>query len=144
MAKASDLTLASTIIPATGALVGEAIAKVAITAGQVVLVDLTTQRCDLAQANSAPNSYAVGIALNGASANAKFRYQYGGPFKNVTSLVVGGIYILSPDTPGDVCLADHLELGDFVTVMFVGTSATTGDMGNGIMVSGVAAAQNVT
>lgn len=122
---ATNITLADTITTDTGAKVKKGgYAGVAISAGQAVYFDSSTQRYQLAIGTSAAAADAVGVALNTAKAGQPLNVLYEGPGKGVTSLTAGRVYVVSDDSAGDLMEASDLGTGDYACVLLIAKSAT--------------------
>ncbi len=126
LASAADVTITSTnVVPSANAQYRYGVAGAAITAGQLVYLDTTTNTWKLSDANlSATASDVDGIAINSAASGA--------PVTVVTQdddLTLGGtaaegtIYILSA-TAGGIAPAADLTTGWYAVVVALGKSAT--------------------
>lgn len=126
LAPAADVTITSTsVVPGANAQYRYGVAGAAITAGQLVYLDTTTNTWKLSDANlSAAASDVDGIAINSAA--------NGAPVTIVTQdddLTLGGtaaegtIYILSA-TAGGIAPAADLTTGWYAVVVALGKSAT--------------------
>lgn len=126
LAPAADVTITATsVVPGSNAQYRYGVAGAAITAGQLVYLDVTTNTWKLSDANlSATASDVDGIAINSAASGA--------PVTIVTQdddLTLGGttaegtIYILSA-TAGGIAPAADLTTGWYAVVVALGKSAT--------------------
>lgn len=116
---------AANVQPGTGALTVQGFALEAITAGQVVYRDATTQKFGLADTNSATAGVreAVGIALNSAGINQPVVVQYEGLITIGGTAVAGTPYVLGA-TAGAINPSTDLVSGWYTSVLGIGVSAT--------------------
>lgn len=124
----ANLTItAANVVPGLNADIKQgSLAGVSITAGQVVYLNDTTKKWDLADNNgaSALIRTAKGIALNSAAVNQPVAVQVGGQIAIGATVVVGTTYYLS-DSPGAIGVAADNVTGEYVTIIGVAVSATT-------------------
>lgn len=109
----------------------QAIAAVAITAGQAIYLDggdldlFGQGKARLADANGAGGApIAVGIAAGNAAVGQPFLYYSSGPFKPGATVVVGKTYYLS-ETPGGIKPAEDIDAGDRVVRLFYAITTDT-------------------
>lgn len=122
----ADLTITATSVAAGGnARTRDGNAGAAITAGQVVYLDSTTNTYKLADNDSATAAVRspAGVALNGAASGQPVRVQTSGLITIGATTVVGEVYCLS-STAGGICPIADIAAGDYNTVLGVGTSVT--------------------
>jgi hypothetical protein len=96
-----------------------------ITAGQPVYQDPTTQQIFKAKADTVVHAAAVGIALDGASANQPVVYQTTGPLNVGATLTIGQWYVVSPANFGGIAPLSDLTTGNFGTVLGYAATATS-------------------
>lgn len=112
------------------------IAAAAVTAGQTVYLNTSTQLA-LADADaSAASARTKGVALHAASAGQPLKIQTGGPLTlgAAASMTVGLAYYQSP-TAGGICPVGDVLAGDYVTLLGIATSASV--LLLAILISGV-------
>jgi hypothetical protein len=134
----ADLTItAASVISGSGAKKTLGVAGAAITAGQAVYLDATTNTFKLADDNSATAAARVpfGIALHAASAGQPLSVQTEGPITIGAALTAGVAYYLS-DVPGGICPVADLAAGEYPSILGIATSTTVLDLD--IQRSGVA------
>lgn len=120
----ADVTItAASVKPDSDAVTGTGTAGVAITAGQVVYLNRTTGKLELADADVLTSSKVAGIALNNAALDQPVTYQTGGTINIGGTVVVGTVYVASPTAGGVAPWADLLA-ADFVSIL--GVASTTG------------------
>ena len=122
---AADVSIiAASLVPGANAQYREGVAGVAVTAGQLLYIDTTTNTWKLTDANLAASGDVDGIAANTAGA--------GQPLKIITAdddLTLGGttakgtIYIASA-TAGGIAPAADLVSGMYAIVVAVGKDTT--------------------
>jgi hypothetical protein len=126
-ATAVDVTItAANVTASSTATIKRGVAGAAITAGQLLYIDRTTNTLKLADANSGTADVRIvaGIALNGAANGQPLHYVVRDP-----ALVLGGttakgtIYVLSANA-GGVAPAGDLTAGWYPHIIAVGVSAT--------------------
>ena len=127
-----------TIIPANvargdGSNTQDGVAAVAIAAGDVVRRN-SSGNLALAQADSAANAEASGIALNDAAIGQPVRYLTQGPITIGGTVAVGKVYAVS-GTAGAIAPIEDLANPSYVTVLGIGT--TTGVIEVNMQRSGV-------
>jgi hypothetical protein len=127
---ATNKTLDSTLLKGTGTKVRKGgLAGVAITAGQAVYFDASSQRYKLAIGTSAAAAALSGVAQHGAAAGQPLDVMYEGPVKGLTGLRPGAIYVVSDDSAGDVMEASDIDSGDYGSVAGIAVSATELELG---------------
>jgi surface antigen len=121
----ADLTItaANVAAGANAAPVNQYLAGAAITQGQAVYVDSTTNTVKLADADALDTSAAKGVALNAASIGQPITYQRYGNITIGATVVPGKAYYVST-TPGAICLESDLSTGDFPHLLGFATSTT--------------------
>ena len=98
-------------------------AGVAITAGQAVYFDGTTNKYKLSESNATGAKTVNGIALNSAALNQPVAIQVHGPITIGGTLVAGTTYCQST-TPGGICPQADITTGGDVVVLGVAASTT--------------------
>ena len=140
----ADLNVATpaNVAAASGAVIRAVTAGATITQGQVVYQDSTdSNKYKLAQCDTtAAEAAAVGIALNAASDGQPLRIITSGGIDPDATVVVGEVYMVSA-TAGGIAPIIDLVVGNFPTILGVGTTATNIQMG--INAAGVAAAAGI-
>lgn len=125
--QASDLSITSTsVVPGSNAIIRDAVAGAAITAGQVVYKSASDGKLYLADADSGTAAIrdAVGIAINSGAAGARVNYVIEDDDLTIGATVSNGaVYVLSATAGGLAPLADATT-GWYVTVLAVGKSST--------------------
>jgi hypothetical protein len=125
--QAADVSItAANVVPSASAKIKRGTAGAALTAGQLVYLESSTNTLKLADANSATAEARVvaGIVINSAPTGGPVHYVWRDP-----ALVLGGttakgtIYVLSA-TAGGVAPAADLTAGWYPHVLAVGVSAT--------------------
>jgi hypothetical protein len=115
---------AASVARGTGSQVSSGTADVAITQGQSVYLDTTTQTIKLADADAlASASINVGVSLNAAATGQPVTYQTVGPITIGATVTVGTAYYVSA-TAGSICLESDLSSGDFPLLLGFATSTT--------------------
>jgi hypothetical protein len=119
----ADVTItAANVLAVSGAQTTQGFALAAVTAGQVVYRDATTQKFGLADNDgAAATKVPVGIALNNAGADQPLSVLTYGSITIGGTLVAGTAYYLS-DNPGGICPVGDLETGDTATLIGIATS----------------------
>lgn len=123
---AADVSItAANVVPSANAQLKRGVAGVAITAGQLLYLERSTNTLKLADANGAEElRVCCGIAVNSAPVGGPLHYVVSDP-----ALVLGGttvkgtIYVLSA-TAGGIAPAADLTTGWYPHVIAVGVSAT--------------------
>ena len=136
----ADLTItAANVVSGTGARIEEGTAGVALTAGQAVYLDSTTDSFKLADCDSATAAARSprGIALHAAAVGQPIAVHRKGPITIGATVAASGIYCLSA-TAGGICPAADLASGDYTVILGLGKSTTQIEVN--IMEAGVAAA----
>lgn len=122
----ADISItAANVVAGSNASTITGTAGVAITAGQAVYKDPTTNKFLLADNDAVATAAhdALGIALNGAALNQPLVVQKGGDITVGAVLTAGVAYYLSA-TPGAICPVADLVTGK--TVCQLGLAETTG------------------
>ena len=136
----ADLTVtAASVVAGTNATIDRGTAGATITAGQLLYLDTsvtpsTYKLCDSDSATAIVRT-PVGIALNGASSGQPLSVLTSGPINPGATVTVGRVYVAS-DTAGGIMEVGDLEIGDYVSVVGIGT--TTSNINVQFIVSGVA------
>lgn len=136
----ADITVtASSVAKGTDAVLKTVIARVAITAGQSVVLDSTdTQgRYRLADADTAATAGCGGVALDGGAADQPVTIITRGNYNPGGTVVAGTPYCVSTNAGGIAPFSD-LGQGDYVTL--VGMATSTSNVKVQILASGVAIA----
>lgn len=137
----ADLVITeANMLPATGSVVQDATAAVAVAIGKSVYFDETTNKWSLADANGTAitaGSGGCGIATSGAAGNNQvFKKWSQGSLAFGAILTVGQIYCVSR-AAGMICPYGDLIAGDYVTIL--GVATTTSNLASpeaGIFASG--------
>lgn len=125
--QAADITItAANVVPSANAKIKRGVAGVALTAGQLVYLESSSNTLKLADSNSATEEVrkVAGYTINSAPVGGPVHYVYQDP-----ALVLGGttakgtIYILSA-TAGGIAPAADLTTGWYPHVLAVGVSTT--------------------
>ncbi len=118
------ITAANVLADATASQ-KEGTAGVAITAGQVVTLDPTTDTYKLADSNSATAALRspAGVALHAAAIGQPLNIAKAGPVTIGATLTPGVAYYLS-DTPGGICPVADVGSGEYATILGIATSAS--------------------
>lgn len=125
-----DLAItAANVLPGTeaeGAQFEYGTAGVAITAGQAVYLEASTNTYKLADNNDTSEALSVlrGIALHAASAGQPLKIQTRGPFNPGATVASGSVYVLSATAGGIAPVAD-LATGNRCTLVMVGMNGST-------------------
>lgn len=122
----ADLTITATSVVADNtATIVRGTAGAAITAGQVVYLDPTTGKYNLADTDSATAAVrqAHGVALNGAALNQPISVCTAGPVTIGATIEAGTAYYLS-GTPGGICPVADVAAGDYPLIVGQGESTT--------------------
>lgn len=126
----ADLTItAANVVAGSSAKIEHGTAGATITAGQVVYEDAATNKCGLADSNSATAGVraVAGIALNGAANNQPLAIHKRGPITIGATLTVGTTYYAS-ETPGGIEPGADLASGEYPTVLGIAISTTVLDV----------------
>lgn len=121
----TDISItAANVVPGSNAIIKPGTAGATITAGQVLYKDSADGKMKLADNDHATAAVhdAVGIALNGASANQPLDYQTAGDI-TLAGMTAGATYFLS-GTPGGICPDGDVTTGDEVIQLGIAKSAT--------------------
>ena len=127
----ADLTItAANVIMGSGASIAHGTAGVAITAGQQLYLDATTDTWKLADSNSATVAARTpqATALHAAAAGQPVTVLTKGPVTIGATLTAGVAYYLS-DTPGGICPVADVGSGEYSTIIGFATSTTVLDVG---------------
>lgn len=122
----TDLSItAGNVVAGSGATTVNGTAGAAITAGQAVYHDTTTDTWKLADSNSATVAARTpgGISLNGASSGQPMVILTGGPVTIGATMTASLAYYLS-DTPGGICPVADVGAGEYTTVIGLAQSTT--------------------
>lgn len=135
----ADLTVtASNVVPASGVRIKQAVADVAITAGQLFYIDSSTSGAKLVDVDASAAAATIkGIAVSSCSANQPFTYVDVGNVAMGTILTAGHWYYGS-DTAGGIKPHADLVQGDYSSC--IGFAASTSVLTVGITNTGVALA----
>lgn len=127
MTRAADLTITSTsVVPGANAVIREAIAGAAITAGKIVYKSATDGKLYLADCDSATHAVrdAVGLAISTGATGSRVHYVIEDDDLTIGATVSNGaVYVLSATAGGIAPLADATT-GWYPTVVAVGKSST--------------------
>lgn len=127
----ADLTITATsVVAGSTATVVRGTAGAAITAGQVVYLDPTTGKYNLADTDSATAAVrrAHGVALNGAALNQPITVCTSGPVTIGATIEAGTAYYLS-GTAGGICPVADVAAGDYPLIVGMGASTTVLNVG---------------
>jgi len=116
---------AGSVVATSGATRDAGIAAEAITAGQAIYVNTTTNRVMLADTNSATAEarLAKGIALNGASAEQPVTYIKEGDL-TVNAVLTKGISYYLGGAGGAIVPVADLTTGDYTCILGIAKSTT--------------------
>lgn len=119
----ADISItAANVLAVSGAQTTQGFALAAVTAGQVVYRDATTQKFGLADSDgAAATKVPVGIALNTAGTDQPLSVLTYGSITIGGTMTAGIAYYLS-DNPGGICPVGDLETGDTATLIGIATS----------------------
>lgn len=121
----ADLTItAGNVVPSSTASTLHGTAGAAITAGQAVYLDTTTNTYKLCDADVAASAVCAGIALNGASSGQPITILTDGQITIGATVVRGTAYYVSL-TAGGICPAADISTGDYVSLIGIADSTTT-------------------
>ena len=126
----ADLSITATsVVAGGGAKTVEGIAGAAITAGQVLYLDSTTNTYKLADNNSATAAARSpdGIALNGAATGQPVEVLTRGRVTIGATMTAGVAYYLSA-TAGGICPVADLTTGHYPTILGISVSTTVLDV----------------
>jgi hypothetical protein len=126
----ADLVItAASVVAGANARITHGIAGATVTAGQVLYLDPTTGKWNLADTDSATAAVraATGVALNGAALNQPVAVQTSGLLTIGATVAAGVAYYLSGDA-GGICPVADLAAGDFPLIVGMGTSTTVIDV----------------
>lgn len=124
----SDLSItAANVAPGTGAQVEVGTAGETITQGMPCYLLSSDNRWYKSDNNASGKKTAGGISINAASAGQPISIQKAGQITIGATVAVGTSYYAS-DTAGGICAAAGVTSGMDVILLFVGISATVGQM----------------
>lgn len=126
----ADLSItAASVAAGSGAKKVNGIAGAALTAGQVVYLDSTTDTYKLADTDSATAAARspAGIALHAAASGQPIAVHTSGPITIGATVVVGDAYWLS-GTAGGLCLVADVAAGDYPCIIGICTSTSVLDV----------------
>lgn len=122
----TDLVItAANVVAGNTATIVSGFAEAAITAGQVVYLNPTTGKYNLADVNSATAAVrnAVGIALNNAANGQPIDVCTKGPV-TIGAAILAGVAYYASGTPGGIRpVADNVT-GDYTCLLGIGASTT--------------------
>lgn len=123
----ANLTVtAANVQPTTTTVFKTGIAGAAITAGQSVYLDATTNTIKLADADlSVAAAKGVGIAINNAASGQPVTYAIGGSLTMGATLVKGTTYVVAATAGG---VAPQADLTTGATICILGTALDTAIM----------------
>ena len=131
----ADLTITpADVARYSGARSVHGIAGETIAAGQTLFLH-TDRKVYKADASTAAKAAAVGVALNGASADQPVTYLAGGGLDPGAAVAVGTVYGVT-DTAGGIGAVSERAAEDFITIL--GVAVTTSRINVAILRSGVA------
>jgi hypothetical protein len=122
----ADLTITATsVVKGSGASTRNGTAGAAVTAGQVVYLDTTTDTYKLADCDSATAAARSpsGIALNGAASGQPLTVLDGGAITIGATVEASVPYFLSP-VAGGICPLADVASGDYAVFLGFGISTT--------------------
>ncbi len=122
----ADLTItAANVAYTSGGSTKTAIAGEAITAGEAVYIDTSdSNKIKLANVTSATASVVAGVSVNDAASGQHITYVTAGAIINPGATVaVGKLYVCSAS--GAIAPVDDLTTSDYVSVIYVGTAASS-------------------
>lgn len=121
------ITVAS-VLAGAGSSIKHGTAGAAVTAGQAVYLDTATGTYKLADNDAAVALHsAAGIALHGSLGGQPLAVLLGGPVTIGAAMVAGSAYYLS-STPGALCPAADLGIGDEPVLIGLASSTTVLDV----------------
>lgn len=121
----ADLTItAGNVVPSSTASTLHGTAGAAITAGQAVYLDTTTNTYKLCDADVAASAVCAGIALNGASSGQPITILTDGQITIGATVTRGTAYYVSL-TAGGICPVADISTGDYVSLIGIADSTTT-------------------
>jgi hypothetical protein len=116
---------AANVVSGAGAVTQVGTAGVAITAGQLVYLDATTNTIKLAHAStSLATATCVGVALNNAATSQPVTYQTSGDITIGGTLTVGAVYLTSANNAGGLAPVADLTTGWYTDIFGVAKSTT--------------------
>lgn len=104
--------------------IGHGIAGAAITAGQAIYFDRTTDTYKLADADTEAEAKVAGMAVSSVAAGQIVTFQRTGTYTVGGTVVKGTPYFLGT-TPGSIVPFADLVSGDYVTLLGYGASTST-------------------
>ena len=123
---AADIAVtAGSVLAASTATTSDVTAGATITAGQVVYLDASdSNKAKLAITTTAATANARGISLHGASSGQPLKIVVAGNLNPGGTVVVGKVYIVSPNNAGGIAPITDTGAGQYVTILGIGTTAT--------------------
>lgn len=124
-----SITAANVLSATSGVRRSNRTAGATVSAGKVVYLDATDNKCKLADCDSATAAVRspLGIALNGASDGQPLTVHEQGPLTIGATMTAGVSYYLSPNPGGIAPIADILT-GDNTIFLGIATSTTVLDV----------------
>lgn len=122
----ADLSItAANVISGEGSQTETGVAGAAVTAGQAVYLDATTDTYKLSDSNSATAAARSvrGIALHAAASGQPLTIHRSGPLTIGATLTANAAYCLS-DTPGGICPAADVGAGEYMVQIGLAASTT--------------------
>lgn len=120
----ADLSItAANVRAASDASTRRGLAGATITAGQAVILNSTTNKYLLADADGAGLKGCDGIALHGAADGQPLEIQAAGDITIGATLTAGTTYYLSP-TPGGICPLADVASGDDPVILGIARSTS--------------------
>lgn len=132
----ADLTITAANVNKITGNVKNYTAAVAITAGQPVYLNTSSQAA-LADADALASAAAIGIAENSAAAGQQVGVQISGTMDVGATLAVGTVYVVSTTAGGIAPLAD-IASGDYTTIL--GIASAAGVLNLNVWATGIAKA----
>jgi hypothetical protein len=134
----ADISItAASVVAGSNSVQDRGVLGETVTAGQVVYKSSTDSKWYKADANaaSAEQRIAIGIALNGGAVNQPVAVHKAGLITIGATLTAGTAYYLS-DTPGGICPLADVGSGEYVVL--IGLATTTAIINVAIQYPGVA------
>lgn len=120
----ADLSVvAADVLEVSGVVSVRGTAGVTITAGQVVYLNATSGKYELAQADDSATDAVIGIAAHGAADGQPLEVMTRGTIDLGVTLTVGEIYVLSSAAAGAIAPEADLTTGDYVSVLGIASTA---------------------
>ena len=122
----TDIVITATnTVPKANAITQSGTAGAAITQGQAVYLDASTNLIKLANAlTSLATATCVGIALTSAATNQPVIFQTGGDITLGATLTVGAVYVNSGASNGGIAPVADLTTGWYTNILGVAISTT--------------------